>query len=242
MTPPFPPRAALFLDFDGSLVELAPTPDAILVPPALGALLRRLVARTEGATAVVSGRQVADIDRHLALSLPAAGTHGVELRLAPGGEVVRQPAPPEVDVLRRRLRALPILAGGASLEDKGAGLVVHFRQAPHLAGQVKAAMAEATRDLPALHLVDGKMVVEAKAAGIDKGTAVAAFMAVPPFAGRTAVFVGDDVTDEDGFRAATAHGGFGIKVGEGGTAARYRLADVAAVHGWLAALAGIAAD
>jgi trehalose 6-phosphate phosphatase len=237
MTPPVPARPALFLDFDGCLVELAPTPDSIRVAPELPALIGRLVERTQGATAVVSGRTVADIDRWLAVPVAAAGTHGLEHRAAPGGAVVPQPIPPEIEVLRRRIRAFPFLRDGVRLEDKGAGLVLHYRAAPEMEAAVKAAMAEATADLPALHLVNGKMVVEAKAAGIDKGTALAAFMAEPPFRGRTPVFVGDDVTDEDGFRAAAAHGGFGVKVGAGDSAARFRLPDVAAVHAFLRTLA-----
>lgn len=236
-SPPFPDHPALFLDFDGCLVEIAARPDAIVVAPTLADLVRRLIARTEGATAVVSGRRIDDIDRHLAVPVAAAGMHGLEHRTEPGGPVVPQPTPPEIDVLRRRILAFPILADGVRLEDKGAGLVVHYREAAQMEDAVKAAMAAATHDLPALHLVHGKMVVEAKAAGFDKGTALRSFMVAAPFAGRTPVFIGDDVTDEDGIRAAAEHGGFGVKVGDAASAASYRLADVRAVHDWLARLA-----
>ncbi len=119
------------------------------------------------------------------------------------------------------------------MEDKGAGLAVHYRAAPDREGEVKAQMKEWAEDLETLNLIHGKMVVEAKGKGFHKGIAVVAFMAHPPFEGRTPIFIGDDTTDEDGMRAAAEAGGFGIKVGEGETCAQYRLPDVPAVHKWL---------
>lgn len=237
MFPPVSDRVALFLDFDGTLVDLAPTPDGITVAPELPDLLARLVARTGGAVAVVSGRKVADIDRWLNVPLAAAGMHGLEHRATPGGPVEHRPVSPQMDVLRRRVNAFPFLGETVHVEDKGGGLAVHFRAAPERQGEVTAAMDHAVADLADLHLVAGKMVVEAKGRGIDKGAALVSFMSHAPFAGRTPVFIGDDVTDEDGIRAALAAGGFGIKVGEGDSAARYRLDGVPAVHDWLAAVA-----
>lgn len=236
MTPPVPDRPALFLDFDGTLVEIAPRPDAIVVPPTLPGLLERLVAATSGAVAVVSGRTIEDIEHYLKLPLPAAGMHGLQRRFAPGAPVEAAPAPPELDTLRQRIKASGLLAGGVELEDKGAGLAVHYRAAPDREEAVKSTLHAEVEDLPALRLIEGKMVVEAKGSGFDKGEAVSLFMDSETFAGRTPVFIGDDVTDEDGMRAAIARGGFGIKVGDGPSLARYRLPDVPSVHDWLASL------
>jgi trehalose 6-phosphate phosphatase len=238
MTPPLPERAALFLDFDGTLVEIAPRPEDVAVDPALPGTLRALIERLDGAVAVVSGRSVAQIDGFLGVPVAAAGLHGMERRAVPDGPVESPPPPPEVDVLRGRLAAHPVLAGGVFLEDKGPSLAVHYRAEPERGPEVIAAVEAAAGDLSALNVLRGKMVVEVKPAGFHKGHAVETFMAALPFAGRTPVYIGDDVTDEDGIRAANALGGFGIKVGDGDTAAPWRLPTVPAVHAWLARLAG----
>lgn len=237
MIPPVPERPALFLDFDGTLVEIAERPEGVAVAPALPGILQALIARLDGAVAVVSGRPVAQIDGFLAIPVAAAGLHGMERRIAPGGAVEPPPTPPEIETLRARLADHPILGDGVFVEDKGASLVMHYRQAPSREREVIAAMEAASADLPALDLLRGKMVVEAKAAGFHKGHAVESFMSAAPFAGRTPIYIGDDVTDEDGIRAANALGGFGIKVGEGATDAPYRLDAVADVHAWLAGIA-----
>jgi len=241
MTPPVPDKPALFLDFDGTLVEIAPRPDAIVVPPTLPDLLEKLVRVTSGAVAVVSGRTNGDIEHYLELPLPAAGMHGLQRRFSRGAEVEAAPAPPELETLRARIRGSSLLGEGVELEDKGAGLAVHYRAAPGREEEVKRVLHEQVADLPILQLIEGKMVVEAKGRGFDKGEAVNLFMDSPTFRGRTPVFIGDDVTDEDGMRAAIDRGGFGIKVGEGDSLARYRLPDVAAVHAWLASLLEIPA-
>jgi trehalose 6-phosphate phosphatase len=241
MTPPVPEQPALFLDFDGTLVEIAPRPDAIVVPPDLPDLLDRLVKTTAGAVAVVSGRTIADIEHYLKLPLPAAGMHGLERRFAPGAPVEAAPAPPELDTLRVRIKESRLLGAGIELEDKGGGLAIHYRAAPTREAEVKHFLHKAVADLAALQLIEGKMVVEAKGSGFDKGAAVDLFMESATFRGRTPVFIGDDVTDEDGMRAAIARGGFGIKVGDGASLARYRLPDVPSVHQWLASLLGIPA-
>ncbi|MCA1298364.1 trehalose-phosphatase [Stappia indica] len=233
--PPASDDLALFLDFDGTLVEIAETPDAIETEAALIGSLQRLITRLDGALAIVSGRPIAEIDRYLRpLNLPCAGLHGLEARLFPGMPVERAPVRPELETLKAALAGSGLLGRGVSLEDKGAALAVHFRIAPDCEPLVWQVMSEAICDLPDLHLVRGKMVVEAKPAHRDKGWALEAFMERPPFCGRTPVFVGDDITDEDGIRAAEAIGGFGIKVGEGGSLARFRLRNVADVHRWLA--------
>jgi trehalose 6-phosphate phosphatase len=233
--PPVSDDLALFLDFDGTLVEIARTPDAVEAEARMIACLERLVDHLDGAVAIVSGRPIHEIDRFLSpLLLPCAGLHGLETRLHPDEPVERAPVGPELETLKAALAGSGLLGRGVSIEDKGAAIAVHYRIAPDCEEAVHEVMQSAVMELPDLHLVRGKMVVEAKPAYRDKGWAVASLMEVSPFRGRTPVFVGDDVTDEDGIRAAQAIGGFGIKVGVGESAARFRLPDVAGVAAWLA--------
>ncbi|WP_349358362.1 trehalose-phosphatase [Stappia sp.] len=232
--PPVSDDFALFLDFDGTLVDIAPTPDAVLVDRRLLGHLQRVLDHLDGAVAVVSGRPIHEIDDYLApLALPCAGLHGLETRLHPDEPVEAAPVGPELSALKAALSGSGLLGRGVSIEDKGAAIAVHYRIAPDCEAAVLDVMREAIAGLPDLHLVRGKMVVEAKPAYRDKGWAVRSFMERRPFRGRTPVFLGDDVTDEDGIDAAQAMGGFGIKVGEAESAARFRLADVAEVHRWL---------
>jgi trehalose 6-phosphate phosphatase len=129
-----------------------------------------------------------------------------------------------------------IAAGDPLLvEDKGAAIVLHFRKHPQQALRAEALARAAVEGLSDLHVVAGHAIFELRQHGITKAEAIARFMAEPPFARRAPVFVGDDVTDEDGFRAAAASGGFGVKVGPGKTVASYRLGTVASVHAWLSA-------
>lgn len=233
--PPVSDDLALFLDFDGTLVEIARTPDAVEAEARVIACLERLVDHLDGAVAIVSGRPIHEIDTHLApLSLPCAGLHGLETRLHPDAGIERAPVGPELETLKAALSGSGLLGRGVSIEDKGAAIAVHYRIAPDCEEAVFEVMQGAIVDLPDLHLVRGKMVVEAKPAYRDKGWAVASFMDIDPFRGRTPVFVGDDVTDEDGIRVAEAIGGFGIKVGRGDSLARFRLPDVESVADWLA--------
>lgn len=237
MSPPRPGRAAIFLDFDGTLVDIAPRPEDVVVSPDLKDTLKRLVDRHEGAVAVVTGRKIEEVDHLLGLPLAAAGMHGLERRPTPGDAVESAPPPEDIHTLRERLLTHSVLSGGVTLEDKGAGLALHYRAAPHRKDDVIAAMSEAIADLDALGIIHGKMVLEAKAKSHDKGAAVEAFLAGLPFAHRVPLFLGDDVTDEDGIRAAQAAGGHGIKVGDGQTAAKHRLANVPAVHAYLKSIA-----
>jgi trehalose 6-phosphate phosphatase len=223
------PSCALFLDFDGTMVDIAPRPEAVRVPEALVPTLRWLTQYLGGAVAVVSGRPIAQIDDFLhPLAMPVAGVHGAERRGA-DGRIELLNTPP----LDRVLDAAGRLArehDGLRVETKRGSIALHYRQAPQLEELCLARMQEAVAQSPGLTLLRGKMVVEAKPAGATKGGAIEAFLREPPFAGRTPVFIGDDVTDEVGFAAVQRLGGLGIKVGEGATVAWQRLANPAALR------------
>lgn len=232
--PPIEPSHALFLDFDGTLVDLAPRPEDVRVSDDVIVALARLQDRLEGALAVVSGRPISQIDQFLApLHLPAAGLHGLEHRFTVNADIVRVEPCPEIRALKGAVRNSGLLEKGVFLEDKGATVAFHYRAVPGMEAAVTRLVEEAVKALPALHIIRGKMVVEAKPFASDKGSAVHSFLEHPPFKGRKPIFIGDDVTDEDGIAAAQEAGGIGIKVGDGETCAHYRLADVAAVHDWL---------
>lgn len=238
LPPPPPARLgwAYFLDVDGTLVEFAPSPDGIHVDADLLGLLKRLHQAGGGGLALVSGRALADLDTRLdGLRVPMAGQHGLERRDADGGihhGAVPLPHQSIRNLLLGELQAHP----GLLLEDKGMTLALHYRQAPALGAYVYRLMAGLANRLGKDYtLQKGKYVLELKPAAADKGKAIAAYLAEPPFAGRHPVFIGDDVTDEHGFEAINRLGGLSIKVGPGSTAARHRLADVAAVRNWLAA-------
>jgi trehalose 6-phosphate phosphatase len=238
-TPPLPAPQddwALFLDVDGTLVEIAETPEGVTpdrrLPDILSAVLRRL----GGAVALISGRRIDTLDRFFApLRLPAAGLHGLERRDA-AGDLRRAPPLPAI---RRAAAAARDFAGthpGVLLEDKGATVALHFRQAPG-AGPAATAFAEAlVTSLTGTMLQKGKMVVEIRPAGEDKGSVIATFMTEAPFRGRIPVFVGDDVTDEAGFAMVNRLKGHSIRIGDGAeTAAHHRLPAVAALLAWLEA-------
>lgn len=233
--PPLPADAALFLDFDGTLVDIAPRPEAVSVAPAVLQALAALREHLGGALAVISGRPVVQIDHHLLpLQLPAAGQHGAERRDAQG-VWHRVPLPalsPVLPPLQALVHAHPALV----LEVKTAALAIHWRGDPAQADACRAAMHAAHEGLPGMSLMEGKMVMELKPAVADKGRALQAFMAETPFAGRTPWFFGDDVTDEAGFAAVIALGGVAVKVGSGDSAAPWRLPDPSAVRAWLVAV------
>jgi len=233
--PTIGPDEALFLDFDGTLVDLAPRPEDVRVSDDLIVALSRLQDRLKGALAVVSGRPISQIDGFLApLHLPAAGLHGLEHRYTVDAGIVRTEPCPEIRALKGVVRNSGLLEKGVFLEDKGATVALHYRSVPAMETAVVGLVSDAVGALPGLHVIRGKMVVEAKPYASDKGSAVRSFLEHEPFKGRRPVFIGDDVTDEDGIAAAQDAGGIGIKVGEGETCAHHRLSDVAAVHDWLA--------
>ncbi len=225
-------RTALFLDFDGTLADIAPQPDQVEVPVGLVLTLSQVAARLNGALAIVSGRTLLDLDAFLTpLRLPAAAEHGAAQRLA-DGQVLRL-ASPDFHEISRVALALAAQHDGLRIEIKQAALALHYRQAPALGQLCLQAMAEAVKRTPGVDLLQGKCVIEIKAAGVSKGTAIAAFMAQAPFAGRVPVFAGDDTTDEAGFASVQALGGQGIKIGEGHSLATYRCASPALLLQWL---------
>lgn len=229
-------RPALFLDMDGVLAPLAATPDAVVPDARRTAVLLRLAARLNGRVAILSGRTIAEIDRIADnATASASGVHGLERRRADGSLERADAAPAVRDAVaafERFARDRP----GMIVEDKAVSAGLHYRGAP-----AEAAAAEAlAHDLAAetgLALQSGNLVVELKTPGTDKGTALAAFMLEPPFAGAVPVMLGDDLTDEHGFQAAVDLGGFGVLIGPPrDTAATYSLPDVESVLAWLDAV------
>lgn len=233
-----PARAALFLDFDGVLAPIVLRPDMSAMSARTVATLARLRVATGGAVAVVSGRALDDLERKLVAlqpPLPAAGSHGLERRLA-NGAVARVGGDPAVQTAIDRVVAFAE-SHGLLVERKAAGAAIHYREQPDL----EAACLKTVESVAAtagLRVVHGKMIAEMSVASADKGTAVAAFMAEAPFRGRMPIVAGDDVTDEDAFRVVVAMGGIAIKVGDGPTAANRRAADIDEFLEWLAWLAG----
>ena len=233
--PPMADGIALFLDVDGALVEFVAVPDQVMVDAPLLTRLSSLHEHLGGALALVSGRSIAVLDLLFApLRLPCAGLHGLQRR---HGDVLDRVESVANEALARvRDAALAIAAkyDGTIVEDKGVALAFHWRAEPLAAADFEGLAATAVMELHGYHLQRGDHVVELRPAGADKGSAIAAFMAEPPFAGRLPVFVGDDLTDEHGFEEVNLRGGYSILVGaREPSAACYALHDVAAVHRWL---------
>jgi trehalose 6-phosphate phosphatase len=230
--PRITPDTALFLDFDGTLVGLAPQPELVEVPLHLTGTLAALFRQLNGALALVSGRQLLDLDGFLApLQLPSAGEHGAQRRTSDSLLI----SAPSAD-LKQVLQAaedLVALHPGLRLERKVLALSLHYRQAPELENLCLQTMREAAERSTGIELMRGKCVIDLKPAGFSKGTAIAAFMSEAPFAGRIPLFAGDDVTDEAGFEQVRRMGGHTIKVGPGPTAAQHRCASVTRLAEWL---------
>ncbi|HLI12571.1 MAG TPA: trehalose-phosphatase [Alphaproteobacteria bacterium] len=239
MVPAISEGDALFLDFDGTLVEIAPSPESVMVGRELPQLLARAAQRLEGAVAVISGRALDDL---LAMLRPfagaAAGIHGLERRTA-DGRLIRAATGDLVAEAREMLAAFAAATPGVRLEDKGAALALHFRARPDAAfACLKIAHDAAKRAQSRLVVIQGKMVVELRPREANKGSAILAFLSEPPFLGRRPIFIGDDRTDEDGFAVVNRVGGIAIHVGTPGTtAAPFQLPDVAAVITWIAEFA-----
>ncbi|MCJ7798629.1 MAG: trehalose-phosphatase [Polaromonas sp.] len=225
-------QTALFLDFDGTLADLAPQPEAVQLVADLIPVLTQLAAQLNGALAIVSGRRLADLDGFLApLQLPSAAEHGAQRRVAQGQVICL--ASPDLQAVVRLATALAARHAGLRVEIKSAAVALHYRHAPELQTLAQQVMRDAAHGTPGLELLCGKSVFEVKPAGISKGTAIEAFMASAPFAGRRPLFAGDDVTDEAGFSAVQRLGGQGIKVGEGRSLARFRCPSPDALRQWL---------
>ncbi|RKP56432.1 trehalose-phosphatase [Pararobbsia silviterrae] len=229
-------ETAFFFDFDGTLVELASTPDGVVVEPRVRTLLDALREATNGAVAVVSGRGIANLDAMLApLRLPTAGLHGAERRDANGDTLSVGFGDERLITMEHALEQVVADNPGMLLEIKGAALALHYRNAPTREAAARVATERlAERFSDGYVLQPGKMVFEIKPKNVDKGRAIAAFLDEPPFARRTPVFAGDDLTDEKGFSVVNARGGISIKVGAGETIGQHRVDSVGALLDWLA--------
>ena len=232
--------ASLFLDFDGTVVEIAPRPAAVRITSQLTSLLSLLQERLNGRLAILTGRSSAQVEQLLGSpTIAVAGHHGLE---APGnsGQRTSVRRANVLDSVVVELRQLERDFPGVLVEDKPLAVAVHYRQAP----DAEEACRSAVSDIAAragLEVQPGKMVFELRPPGADKGTALRAIMATPAFAGTTPVFIGDDLTDEPAFQAARALGGAGIIVGDRvPTSANFRVSSVAEALKWLRQAAEIA--
>ena len=233
--PRLTPGHALFLDFDGTLVDIASQPDAVRVEVGLVPALQTLHHFLQGALAIITGRTLADIDHYLApLRLNVASEHGAQHRRHHAATGVDSSvSSPDLLAAEQRLKSALLQYPDLLLEPKTAGLALHYRNAPALEPICAKLMDDIARDMPGMEILRGKCVLELKPAGPNKGRAVQEFMLLPPFNGRTPIFVGDDVTDEAAFVAVQQMGGVGIKVGHGTSVAAMRCESAAQVRAWL---------
>ncbi len=234
-------RLAILLDVDGTLLDIAPTPREVVVPPDLPETLARVRDRLDGALALVSGRMIAELDDFFApLQLAAIGGHGAEMRPVADGPLITGRATPLDAEFKQRLKDIAACHPGVLVEDKGYSLALHYRQVPKqgvaLIHDVKHAH-EAWGD-QSIELLTGKAVLELKFAGFNKGTAVRQLMTYPPFAGRAPIFVGDDHTDEDAFKVMPEFNGQSMSVGRKLPGIDKYFACPADVRHWLGLLSG----
>ena len=237
--PPPLDQTALLLDIDGTLLDLAPTPREVWVPPDLANTLSRLLMRTSGALALVSGRSLNDIDLIFAPEqFPAVGGHGAEMRLSTDSEAVATHAPPMDKELKRRLAAIAKLSPGILLEDKGYSLALHYRLAPHAEKAIYEAVSLIRADLPSaeIEVLPGKFVCEIKHSGFNKASGVVELMTHEPFRGRRPIFIGDDVTDESVFAIMPDFGGLAFSVGRRAHGVAGHFDEPRDVREWLAHL------
>ena len=229
-------NSALFLDVDGTLLDIEEHPDDVVADDEIISLLLALQTELDAAIALVSGRTIEEIDRVFSPHrFPAAGEHGARIRWPDGSiEATEHDALPE-SVIERAM-SFATERKELLLEKKPAGVALHYRAAPHMQAECRRFMKSLQADIgDGVRLLEGKMVFELTPGGSNKGAAVSAFLAAPPFKDQLPVYIGDDVTDEDAFDAVNRAGGYSVRVGHGDeTAARYALPDVAAVRQWLA--------
>jgi trehalose 6-phosphate phosphatase len=222
-----PHKIAVLLDVDGTLIEIAPTPQEVRVPPALKHTLSRLRDRLSGALCLVSGRPLADLDWMFdPLRLPAVGGHGSENRLDTNADIVRSTTPPLDPLLKARLVGIADDTPGIIAEEKTYSVALHYRLVPQSERSVRERIARICSDWPAdaVEILPGKSVFEVKPRGFNKGIAVQALMQRAPFRGRRPIFIGDDVTDESVFAVLPAFDGLGFSVGR----------ELAGTHGYFA--------
>src|SRR6202045_4321245 len=232
-------QTALLLDIDGTLLDLAPTPREVWVPPDLAITLGRLLMRTSGALALVSGRSLNDIDLIFAPEqFPAVGGHGAEMRLSTDNEAVATHAPAMDKELKRSLAAIAKLSPGILLEDKGYSLALHYRRAPDAEKAIYEAVSLIRGDLPnaSIEVLPGKCVCEIKHSGFNKASGVLELMTRDPFKGRRPIFIGDDVTDESVFAIIPGLGGLAFSVGRRAQGVAGHFDEPRDVRDWLAHL------
>jgi trehalose 6-phosphate phosphatase len=232
-------QIAVLLDIDGTLLDLAPTPREVWVPPGLTKTLTGLLARSSGALALVSGRSLNDIDLIFAPDqFPAVGGHGAEMRLSTDSEAVATHAPPMDKELKRRLAAIAKLSPGILLEDKGYSLALHYRLAPHAEKAIYEAVSLIRADLPnaPIEVLPGKCVCEIKHSGFNKASGVLELMTHEPFKGRRPIFIGDDVTDESVFAIMPDLNGLAFSVGRRAQGVAGHFDEPRDVREWLAHL------
>lgn len=230
-----PNAVALFLDVDGTLLDIMNNPADVSADAELVGLLEACFESLGGAMALVSGRSVAEVDRIFTPAVfPVAGAHGAELRID-GGEIATVAHDPLPENALAPIRELAAAHEGLLLEHKRGGVSLHYRRAPELESECRELVTRVMAGIgDSFRLIAGKMVFEIAPDAYDKGAAIRTFLEKPPFTGRIPVFLGDDVTDEDGFRVVNELEGLSIRIGDTEhSAARYRLDDVAAVRPWL---------
>ncbi len=231
---------ALFLDVDGTLLDLAERPDGVVTPAGLVATLKKTERKLAGALALISGRAIDDLDRLFEpLRLRASGVHGAEMRFDPGGPATSTPAPMELPqslfkALTRAVEAFP----GVIVENKRFSISVHYRLAPAAERPLRETVMRLINSCPAVEVMNAHYALELKTPGFDKGGAIAAFLSTPAFRGRTPVFVGDDATDESGFAVVAARGGCAYSVSRLLPGAMGAFSEPRAVRDWLAEFAG----
>ncbi len=206
-------RSALLLDLDGTLIDIAPTPDSVVIPPGLTDTLRSLSDRLDGAVAIVTGRAIDVVDRLLPdTALAIAGEHGGAIRYTQGSSIERPDLPTAPEAWVREAADIVAAWPGSILERKARGFALHYRAVPDAEPTFRLALQAMLATVPGFQMLPGLMLWEVRPIGADKGRAVAELMRRSPFAGRVPVFIGDDVTDEDGMTVARAMGGAGLRV------------------------------
>jgi trehalose 6-phosphate phosphatase len=227
---------ALLLDVDGTLLDIAPTPDSVMIPGSLRTNLADLYQGLGGAVALVSGRSIAKLDRLFApLRLPAAGQHGAEIRLTARSDIDHGRPSVRLESLCRRLTDFSAMRPGIVVEEKGLSVAAHYRNAVSHRDELERFIRDCIGDDETdLEILEAQMAFDIKPRHVNKGTAVGRFMEVAPFRGRRPVFIGDDRTDEDGFAAALALSGEAIRVGPGAPSiARHCISSPARLREWL---------